>query len=327
MSEMEPGYLQRLGIPAASGAPIATSAKRFPDGAQFRIEIPSTEGPAALDAVLEAAAALNVTVHRVSQGSGVCMLTDQELDQMASSAADARVEVSLFARPNAAWGTSALARSPAGAAHAAAAHGADQLRAVLDDVRRAAAHGFRSVLLADVGALYAFGRMRADGELPADMQAKISVMLPVSNPLTALVMVQLGASTLNVPTDISLPDLAAIRQVVDVPIDMYVEAPDGLGGFVRMHELAEMIRVAAPLYAKFGLRNAPDVYPSGGHLEATVRALSRERVRRARLALDLLDRQGKTYATSSLGAEGLAVPRAVKLGPVSPATERPPAGR
>jgi hypothetical protein len=43
----------------------------------------------------------------------------------------------------------------------------------------------------------------------------------------------------------------------------------------------ELIRVAAPIYLKFGLRNSPDVYPSGTHLENTVIALSRERVRRA----------------------------------------------
>ena len=43
-----------------------------------RIEIPSTEGPRALAAVLEEANRLGVTIHRVSQGSGIWMLTDEE---------------------------------------------------------------------------------------------------------------------------------------------------------------------------------------------------------------------------------------------------------
>ena len=69
-----------------------------------------------------------------------------------------------------------------------------------------------------------------------------------------------------------------------------------------------MIRVAAPVYVKFGLRNAPDVYPAGSHLETTTVALSRERVRRARLGLDLLERSGYEPVMSELGAAGLAVP-------------------
>ena len=69
-----------------------------------------------------------------------------------------------------------------------------------------------------------------------------------------------------------------------------------------------LIRIAAPVYVKFGLRNAPDVYPAGSHLEATTVALSRERVRRARLGLELLARSGYEPSTSEPGAAGLAVP-------------------
>jgi hypothetical protein len=122
------------------------------------------------------------------------------------------------------------------------------------------------------------------------------------------VLADLGADTINLPTDLPLEEIAAIRRAVDVPLDVYVEAPDNVGGFVRLHEIPELIRVAAPVYVKFGLRNAPDVYPSGSHLEATAVALSRERVRRARLGLDLLARSGAHPATSEPGAAGLAVP-------------------
>ena len=95
------------------------------------------------------------------------------------------------------------------------------------------------------------------------MQAKISVMLPAANPAAARVLADLGADTINLPTDLSLAQIAAIRAAVDVPLDVYVEAPDNVGGFVRHHEIPELIRVASPVYVKFGLRNAPDVYPAG----------------------------------------------------------------
>ena len=300
--------LRSIGLPPGDLHALPESHKRFPDGAQYRVEIPSTEGPRCLDAVLEEAERLGVVVHRVSQGSGVFLHTDGELDEMARAAAGAGVEVSLFARPNAGWGTSAMARSPAGGAVAAAAHGQEQVVSCLDDARRAADHGFRSVLIADLGVLAAFGELRRAGGLPADMQAKVSVMLLAANPAAARVLADLGASTINLPTDLSLAQIAAVRAAVDCPLDLYVESPDNLGGFVRLHEIPELIRVAAPVYVKFGLRNAPDVYPAGTHLEATTVALSRERVRRARLGLDLLERSGYEAVASALGAEGLAVP-------------------
>jgi hypothetical protein len=292
--------LERAGLPSRDLHGLPTSVKRFPDGAQFRVEIPSTEGPRCLEAILEEAARLDVPIHRVSQGSGIFMLTDDELDELVALAAGARIELSLFAR----------------AGFTAFVVGQDALAALLDDVVRAAAHGVRSVLLADVGAVHAFARLRAEGVLPADMQAKVSVLLPIANAATALVLEELGASTLNLPPDLSLARIAAIRAAVDLPIDFYVEAPDTLGGSVRLHEIPELIRVAAPVYVKFGLRNAPDVYPSGSHLEATSVALSRERVRRARLGLELLERSGYEPERSNVGAVGLAVPvLAVPSGP------------
>lgn len=301
-------FLASRSLPEGDLAELPSSAKRFADGAAYRIEIPSTEGPACLEAVLGEATARSVPVHRVSQGSGVFMLTDDELDRMARTAAEARVEVSLFARPGAGWGTSAMARSPAGAVVAPAAHGQEQLVAALADCQRAAAHGFRSVLISDVGVLAELSAMRAARELPADMQAKVSVMLPAANAASARVFEDLGANTLNVPTDLSLAQIAAIRAAVDIPLDVYVESPEEVGGFVRLHEIPELIRIAAPIYLKFGLRNAPDLYPSGTHLDPTAVALARERVRRAQLGLELLARSGVEAATSEPGAAGLAVP-------------------
>jgi hypothetical protein len=307
-------FLSSLSLPPGDLYTAPESPLRFPDGAAFRVEIPSTEGPACLRAVLDEAARLDVTVHRVSQGSGVLMCTDDELDEMAELSAGAQVEVSLFARPTAAWGTSAMALSPAGSVASAVAHGQEQVVQALQDITRAADHGFRSVLVADLGVLMVFNAMRGAGELPPDMQAKVSVMFPVANPGAARVLRDLGADTLNLPTDLTLAQIAAIRAAVDLPLDVYVEAPDSLGGFVRLPEIADLVRVAAPVHLKFGLRNAPDLYPSGKHLEATAVTLSRERVRRARLGLDLLARAGHGARGSPSGAAGLAVPVPVRSG-------------
>jgi len=303
-----PELLADLGLPDGDRDASVSSTLRFPDGAHFRVEIPSVEGPRCVEAVLAEAARLSVPVTRISQGTGIGLLRDSEITEMTAMTAAAGVELSLFARPCAGWDASAMARSPAGGVVAAAARGQDQLSAVVDEIRRAADLGVRSVLIADLGVLSVFGQLKERGALPADMQAKISVMLPVANPASAKVIAGMGAGTLNLPTDLTLGQIVAIREAVSVPLDVYVEAPDNLGGFVRHYELPRLVTCAAPVYAKFGLRNAPDVYPSGTHLDDLTVALSKERVRRARLGLDLLARAGSTAVCSTSNAPGLAVP-------------------
>lgn len=299
-------FLRSQDLPGED-APLSSN-KRFPDGAQYRVEIPSTEGPEVFEAVLAEADARGVRVHRVSQGSGGMLLTDDELASMKSTASGRSVELSLFARPLAGWDTSSMATSSGGAPVAAQARGTEQLVHVLEDIRRTAEAGIRSVLITDLGVLKVASAMRAAGDLPSDMQFKISVQMGLANPASVRIAEDLGADTYNVPTDLSLAQLAAIRAATDIPLDVYIEAPDDMGGFVRHFEIAEIVRVAAPVYVKFGLRNAPNIYPSGTHLTPTAVALGKERVRRAQIGLDLLRRHSPETITSELGAEGLALP-------------------
>ena len=46
--------LKKLGLPARDAYDLPTSTKRFPDGASYRVEIPSCEGPKAMAAVIAA---------------------------------------------------------------------------------------------------------------------------------------------------------------------------------------------------------------------------------------------------------------------------------
>jgi hypothetical protein len=272
------------------------------------VEIPSTEGPEVLDAALDEADRRDVVVHRISQGSGGMLLTDDELSAMATTAAGRSVELSLFARPVAGWDTGAMATSSGGGSVAAQVRGTEQLVHVLEGIRRTAEAGIRSVLITDLGALKVAAAMREHGELPEDMRFEISVQMGLANPVSVRIAEDVGADTYNVPTDLTLGQLSAIRAATGLPLDIYIESPDDLGGFVRHHEIAEIVRVAAPVYVKFGLRNAPNIYPSGTHLTPTAVALARERVRRAQIGLGLLNRYAPDTKVSALPADGLAVP-------------------
>ena len=289
-------------LPERDAHDLPDSAKRFADGGQYRVEIPSVEGPRAMEAVVAAAGEHRVGVHRISQGSGIMLLTDAEISAMLALGRAQGIEVCLFVGPRASWDVGVQAASTNGRVLGASLRGADQLAYGIEDVLRGAALGLRSVLVGDVGHLMVLGRMKAKGELPSDFVLKTSVTLPAANPATARVLEDLGATSINLPVDLSLAQIAAVRQAIDAPIDFYVESPDDFGGAVRHYEIPELVRVAAPIYLKFGLRNSPGLYPSGQHLEATVLALSRERVRRAALGLAILAR----YAP-----EAVASPRAV----------------
>ncbi len=282
--------LKSLALPTRDAYDLPASPKRFADGGQYRVEIPSCEGPRAMEAVVAAAREHAVPVHRVSQGSGIMLQTDEEIRRMLALGREHGIEVCLFVGPRANWDTGVQAASAAGRVLGSSLRGVDQLAYGLEDVRHAAELGVRSILVADLGQLMVLGRMKAAGDLPPDFVLKVSVTLAAANPATARVLEDLGATSINLPVDLSLPQIAAIRQAIDVAVDFYVEAPDDFGGTVRHYEIAELVRVGAPIYVKFGLRNAPGIYPSGQHLEATVVAQSRERVRRAAISLALLAR-------------------------------------
>jgi hypothetical protein len=298
--------LARLGLTPT--AAVASSPARFPDDAHYRVEIPSVEGPVVLLAVLEAARSHGICVNRVSQGSGAMLMGLGELREMARIGADAGVEVSLFVGPREEFGVGVQASAPDGGSLHGRIRGIAQLRYAIEDVMRAAECGIRGFLVADPGLLEVLVGLQTAGELPASIVWKVSVMLAPSNPITLRQLESLGGDTVNVPSDLTLEQLAELRAVSALPIDLYVEAPDALGGTVRGEQCDELVRVGAPMYVKFGLRNARGLYPAGEHLVGEACAIAREKVHRAAVALEWLDRFDTQLVQSAPGAPGLGVP-------------------
>ena len=282
--------LNSLNLPVGDSDDLPESNKRFQDGAKWKIEIPSVEGPKAMATVIAEAKERNVPVARVSQGSGIMLLTDSEISEMVDLGKKNNIEVCLFVGPRASWDIGKQATTQNGSVSLHSLRGADQVRFAIEDVLHGADLGIRSILVGDIGLLKVLGQARAKGDIPSDFIFKTSVALPCLNPAMAEHLVSLGANTLNLATDLSLGQIAAIRQAVDVPVDVYVEGPDDFGSPVRYYEIPDLVRVAAPIYLKFTVRNAPGIYPAGGHLEGVVLATAKERVRRASIGLSLLSR-------------------------------------
>jgi hypothetical protein len=295
--------LGRLGLDAG-----ANRERRFADGAHFRIEIPSVEGPGVLAAVVEQAQTEGIVVNRVSQGSGAMVLARAELRELAAIGADASIEVSLFVGPREGFDVGAHARSADGAAHAGQLRGLRGLRYGAEDVARAVEAGIRSFLVADLGLLALLTDMQRAGELPREIVWKISVLMAPSNPVSLAALERLGATTVNIPSDATLEQIAEFRAASSLPLDLYVESPDGLGGVVRGNELGDLVAAGAPLYAKFGLRNSRGLYPSGLHIVGDAIAIAREKVHRAAVALEWLERLRPELTQSKQAAPDLGVP-------------------
>ena len=141
--------------------------RAFPDGAGFRIEIPSVEGPEVLETVIRAAAEEGIVVNRVSQGSGAMLLREDELRAMARLGADHGIEVSLFVGPRESYGIAAHPRTPDGAGHGGQARGLHGLRYAVEDIARAVECGIRGFLIPDLGLLALVNELQRGGELPA----------------------------------------------------------------------------------------------------------------------------------------------------------------
>ncbi|MCT2593116.1 hypothetical protein LHJ74_24930 [Streptomyces sp. N2-109] len=293
--------LTRIGHPVPAIDPADASPHTFPDGGTWRTEIPSVEGPEALAVVLEESARLDVPIHRISQGSGVWMLTDNEITEMVTLCAERNIELCLFTGPRGNWDTGASVRTDSGGA-GLRARGHDALAGCVEDALRATGLGVRCLLVADEGVLWTLHRMRAEGLLPSDTTFKVSALIGPVNPASYAVYEYLGADSLNIPSDLTPDHLTEIRRVSRTPMDLYIEAPDDLGGYVRMYEAAELIRRGAPLYLKFGLSKSPGIYPYGAQLRDHALATARERIRRGRLVLDLLARHGADGGMSPLGS-------------------------
>jgi hypothetical protein len=46
-------FLEKIGLPSGDVYELPTSEKRFPDGAQYRFEVPGIQGPGSMKSLLE----------------------------------------------------------------------------------------------------------------------------------------------------------------------------------------------------------------------------------------------------------------------------------
>ncbi|NLW91186.1 MAG: peptidase [Syntrophomonadaceae bacterium] len=245
-------FLKSIGLPGGDAYDLPTSEKRFADGGQYRFEVPGIQGPNVMEALLEAMDKYGIHLHRVTQTKGIMMLMDNEIIEMVRLAKEAQTDLILAIGPRATTDTSASVNTPEGVRMGYRLRGQEQIVRAVEDVKRAVALGCSSFLVYDEGCLWLLNEMREAGQITANCQFKVSAHTGHGNPCSAKLLELIGANSINPVRDIQLQMLAAMRQAIDIPIDIHTENPASTGGFIRHYEVPEMVRVAAPIYLKTG---------------------------------------------------------------------------
>jgi hypothetical protein len=289
-------FLVKLGMPAGDAFDLPTSDKRFADGAHFRVEIPTINTAVACKALLEEADKLGVTINRIDETYGAFRHTLQELKEYVAICKHYNVSLNLSVGPRAAYDTSATRLSEQGRVIAYRLRGQEQVVRAIEDVKRIVEIGCRGVLVYDEGLLWVLNEMRAAGELPKNIHFKNSAHNGHGNPASFLLMERSGADSINPVRDLDLPMLSALRQTVKVPLDLHTDNPPGSGGFIRVYEAPEMVRVAAPVYLKTGNSCV------SGHGQLTTASNGVDMARQASIVVEMV----KRYYPEAIQSKGVA---------------------
>ncbi len=245
-------FMDKVGLPRGDLYDLPSSTKKFPDGADYRLEVPTVNTAEALKALLEEAEKMDIVINRVDETYGAFRHTLQELKEYVNIAKSYGAELNLSVGPRATYDTSATRLSTQGVRIGYRLRGMEQVVRAVEDVKRIAEVGCRGVLVYDEGLLWVLNELRKAGELPENMHFKLSAHCGHGNPASFKVLQDLGADSINPVRDMTLPMVAALRAAVDIPIDVHTDNPPGSGGFIRVYEAAEMVRIGAPIHLKTG---------------------------------------------------------------------------
>ena len=166
--------------------------------------------------------------------------------------------------------------------------------------------GFRGFLVIDEGLLWLLNELKRRGYIPQDVIFKVSIFAGHASAAGGHVLQMLGAGTFNPLGDLSLPQLASIRQGVDIPLDLHIYLSDSFGGFNRFYEAAEMARVCSPCY--FKIEPGPALVSGGGAMykpwssPESLASFAREKVKYAQIIHEMIQASNPRLCLSPTGS-------------------------
>jgi hypothetical protein len=112
----------------------------------------------------------------------------------------------------------------------------------------------------------------------------------------------LGADSINPVRDLQIPMIAALRAAIKVPIDVHTDNPPGSGGFIRVYEAPEIVRVAAPVHCKTGNSVI------GGHGEMTSAIDGKRMAEQAAIVVEMVNKYYPDLKQSGKRTSDMRIP-------------------
>lgn len=303
-------FMEKEGIPGRDAYELPDSAKSFPDGANYRIEIAGVERASTMEAMVDEGRKRKVVVHRCIAAVGGSTYCDfKELKDMARMANEEKIEMIMTVGHRKGWdpGSKEISTSE-GSMQGFRLRGSDNISYHIADIMRNIEAGHRGFLVYDEGVLFILNKMRAEGMIPAETIFKFSVFGGYCSAAGAKVIESMGANSLNPISDVSLPILGSIRKAVDLTLDVYVIIVDAFGGMFRAYEAPEIARVASPCYFKFEPGTSEgDIYKPWVS-EAWHENLIREKVKIASIVMEIMQKHAPELKVSQKGPADLVLP-------------------
>ena len=295
-------YVKTLGLPEGDLNDLPTSDARFPDGAAYRIEVPTVNTAEAVAALLETSDKNGITINRVTETYGMFRHTRQELKEYCRLCHDYGAELILSVGPRATYDTGATVLSSQGMRISYRLRGMEQVLRAVEDIKRGIEIGCRGFLIYDEGLMWLVGQMRKDGELPSDVIFKCSAHLGHCNPASVKLLESLGADSINPVRDLQLPMIAALRAAITTHLDLHTDNPLASGGFIRVYEAPEIVRLAAPVHCKTGNSVV------GGHGQLTSTNDGRRMADQATIVVEMVSKYYPEATQTERGAADLRIP-------------------
>jgi hypothetical protein len=298
-------FLRKHGYPEGDRWDLPTAGCRFPDGAHFRVEVPTVNSAEAVRTLVRVVEAeTGVKINRIDQTAGIMRFSDKEHQAYLDVGREHDIEIFFALGPRGIYdiGAQKFINTVWGHASALRTRGMEQIVYAMEDAKRIVALGGRGLLISDEGMLILCKKMRDEGLLPPDTKLMASAHMGHNNPVTYRMLEDLGADTIASQRDLDFSILAGLRQAVNIPIHVHIDNPQATGGFMRMYDAPEMIRICAPVYVKTG----SSVLERHGMVITDELALAM--ARQVAVSMETIQRYMPEAVQSKGRAEDLAIP-------------------
>src|SRR5215813_2815881 len=205
-------WLQENHLPYSDEIPLQASGGQFTEGGHYGIEVPVVNNFKVLQATLGLLQKEGLPVTRFNETLGAFLLSDSEVSDMLDLCRESGAGMVFALGPRPEYDRkAAFYRGGFGASQGRRINNNDALAQSAEEAFRLTELGCRGLISYDLGVIRMLSDMVKAGVLPSDLVIKASSHCIVSNPLTAKVFYENGATNVTTMHDLGLPVLQDMR--------------------------------------------------------------------------------------------------------------------